>query len=420
MKKISILIRNTNIYLISSILQSVIPFLALPLITKYIAPSDYALIGIFTIVVSFMNTFIGLNTHGAIGRQYVERSQINFPSYVGNSFYIFIGTILIAILITYLFIEQIAQYTKLTNPWIYMALFTASIQFSISIYMTLLLMKNRAFTYGIFNIVRSLFNTITILLFVLVFHAEWEGYLIASMIVTTLAAIFAFLSIIYSGDIEFTYNKSYIKNAISFGLPLVPHAIAGIAIAMTDRILLINLEGQEATGLYQLAWQFIIPIAIIIEAFKNAYIPWLFEKLKLFDMQENIKIVKVTYLLILGIILFSFIYSYIAIWFIHIFMNSKYHQASEFIIWLAIGQGLNGAYYTVGLIISFAEKTSTLAILTFISAGLNLVFSYYLIQYHGMVGAAEGTFFAFLLTFLLTWWLASRVHKMPWILWRKT
>lgn len=410
--------KHMNIYFISSIIQNLIPFLALPIITSYIIPSEYSMIAMYTLMVSFFTAFIGINAHGAISRKFVDKDKIDFPLYIGNSFIIYFISILIVLSFSFLFIDKLEMVISLSGIWIYVALFASSMQFLISIYMTLLQMKQKSLYYGMFNILKSILNTILILLFVVFYNLGWQGYLEANVIVISFFSLISLLFIIKAKEIKIKYNKEYFNHILKFGVPLIPHALGALAISMTDRILLINLEGEEATGIYQLGWQMALPISLLIEAFKNGYIPWLFEKLK--DKLQNTKVVIVTYLMIIGILMITILFIVIINFIILNFFSELYIQSAEVVPYLAYALALSGAYYTVGLLISFAERTATLAILTFITGILNFIFSYYLINLNGMIGAAQGTLLAYLITFFLTWSLSAKVHPMPWFsFWRK-
>ena len=410
---------NMNIYFISSIIQNLIPFFALPIITMYIIPSEYSLIAMFGLMISFFSAFVGINSYGAISRKFIDRETLNFPVYIGNAIVIYVISIVIMIVVTFLFVDELQDCTKLNSYWLFMALLASSLQFFITICLTLLQMKNESIMYGIFNIIRSLFNTSLILLFVIFYNKGWEGYLEANILSFFIFSTISLFLLLKHKEFKIFFNYEYFIHILKFGIPLIPHVLGGIAIAMTDRILLINLRGNEETGIYQLGWQMALPISLLIESFKNGYIPWLFSKLK--EKTQNKKVVIVTYLMILAIFFIATLFIFIITFIINTFFNELYIKSTEVIPYLIYGLALNGAYYTVGLIISYAEKTSLLAILTFSSGVLNFLFSYYLILENGMIGAAQGTFLAYLITFLMTWVLSSRVHSMPWFsFWKDT
>ena len=85
------LISSSITYTISNIVNLAIPFLLLPVMTRFLSPEDYGIVSMFSVLVSIMTSFVGLNVHGAIVQQFYEKDSINFPKYLTNCFYIMIA-----------------------------------------------------------------------------------------------------------------------------------------------------------------------------------------------------------------------------------------------------------------------------------------------------------------------------------------
>lgn len=407
--------KSANIYLFGSIIQNAIPFLALPIITTYIVPADYSYVAMFILLISVFGAFIGLNAHGAIGRKWMDRLSMDFDVYVGNVIIVFLFSLIFAVVFTYICVGKVEKYISLDAYWIFVALYASTFQFLINIYLSVLQMQNKSLSYVAMNVTRSISNTMLILLLVVCFHKEWEGYLYAMFIIYALFGSVSFILVYKATKLKIVFNYKYFMHIIKFGLPLIIHTLGGVAIAMTDRLLLVNIEGREQAGIYQFGWQMALPMSIIVEAFKNSYITWLFEKLKSGTLAERRKVAILTYIVFIVSTIIAIALLFILEFSIRNFFNKQYIGSIQVINWLVFAFVINGAYYMVGLIISYAERTSLLAIITLVSGVLNLLFSYYLIIENGMVGAAQGTFFAYLLTFLLTWMLSAKVYGIPWL-----
>jgi O-antigen/teichoic acid export membrane protein len=66
----SSLIRSAGIYTITSALNAAIPFLLMPVLTRYLSPADYGMVSMYGVLISFVTPFVGFNVEGAIARQY--------------------------------------------------------------------------------------------------------------------------------------------------------------------------------------------------------------------------------------------------------------------------------------------------------------------------------------------------------------
>ena len=110
------LFQNTGIYTLTSIINAAIPFLLLPVLTRYLTPEDYGIVSMLALLVSLASPFIGININGAISRQYYNREEVDLWSYVFNGFLILITNTIIVGLVFYIFFENISQiHIKCTN-----------------------------------------------------------------------------------------------------------------------------------------------------------------------------------------------------------------------------------------------------------------------------------------------------------------
>ena len=155
-------------------------------------------------------------------------------------------------------------------------------------------------------------------------------------------------------------------------------------------------------------------IGLLATSFNNAYSPWLYEQLKKENILTNLKIVKMTYIYDFCILFLAITLATTVPFFLKLLVGEKFVGSGQFIIWIALGGAFQGMYYMVTNYIFYAQQTHLLAWVTFLTAVINLISSYFLIIWNGAIGAAQGTMIAFFLSFLITWFLSAKVYKMPW------
>ncbi|HVL01538.1 MAG TPA: oligosaccharide flippase family protein, partial [Dongiaceae bacterium] len=68
----SSLVSGVGIYLIASVINAAIPFLLLPVLTRYLEPAEYGEVAVFQVWVSMIGALCGLSVHGAAGRKYYD------------------------------------------------------------------------------------------------------------------------------------------------------------------------------------------------------------------------------------------------------------------------------------------------------------------------------------------------------------
>lgn len=209
------------------------------------------------------------------------------------------------------------------------------------------------------------------------------------------------------------------RQALKFGVPLIPHAFSGFLMTMTDRILITNMVGISATGIYSVGNQVGMIIGLLAASFNTAYVPWLFQRLKQNNEEVKRKIVLLTYSYYAAILVGALLLSLGAPLAMRFFVGASFAGATEYIVWFALANAFNGMYLMVTNYIFFTEKTHLLAVVTFVTAALNLPLTYCLIKNYGAIGAAQATSLTFVVKFISTWWLSSRTYKMPWFTLKK-
>jgi O-antigen/teichoic acid export membrane protein len=379
------------------------------------SPSDYGIVAMFTVLVNFVSPFTGLSIHGAIQRQYYERDNVDLSIYVTNCLFILIFSSALVYLTFSLFALPISRLSYFPEDWLWVVIAVSISQFITRVNLSLWQVQFKARTYGFYQVAQTVLNIGLSVWFVVFLRMAWQGRIQAQFLAITSFGLLGLFLLYKDGWIKFAFNKTYIRNALSFGVPLVPHALGGVMMTMTDRFFITNMVGLSATGLYSVGYQIGMVVGLLATSFNQAYVPWLFHKLKNNnDDDTKIVIVKITYAYFVLIILVSTSLSLIAPWFLSVFVGKDFSGASVFVFWIATGYAFSGMYMMIVNYIFYVQKTYILAWITFSSALLNIVFNYVFIKLNGSVGAAQAASLTFLLSFLLTWILSNRVYRMPW------
>ena len=415
----SSLFRSAGVYTGSNILNSAIPFILLPVLTRYLSPEDYGIVAMFTMLTSITGVFIGLCINGAIGRQYYEKDSLDFPAYVGNCLYILIGSTIVVTTIFLLFPGYISQWTSVPSEWLWTVIVSSVAQFIVSVMLVLWQVQVKPIKYGLFQVLQTLFNLGLSVFFIVYLRMNWTGRVKAQVISMSLFATIALFLLFKNNYVKLKFNKKYIANALNFGVPLVPHTFGGIATMMTGRLLVTNMVGVADTGVYTVGVQIGGIIGLLTGSFNSAYVPWLFAQLKKDNFVIKLKIVKLTYFYYIGITILAIVFSLFSPWFLCFFLGKSFITASTFVLWIALGSAFNGMYYMVANYIFYAQKTHLLALITFTTAVLNIGITYLLIKLNGSIGAAQSITISLFVSFILTWIYSAKVYKMPWLISRE-
>ena len=385
LKKLS---SNILIYGLTNGIKSLVPFLMLPILTMYLSINDYGILSIIEITILFLVPIISLNISGAINVEYfqIERSQLN--QYITNAFMLSLFAFILMFTFFIIFNNAISSVLNIDNTlvlWLpIFALFRVSTQVLLGIYQV----SQQPKKFALFTILQTVFDFA--LSYVLVINFQYgyigrlEGVYIAFFIFSLTALYLLFKMGFLSGP-----TMNYSKEILKFGLPLIPHAISGIVMAMSDRYFISHYIGNEDVGLYTVAYQLSALMLLVSISVNQAWTPILYSLLKSKDKMQQI-IVYTLGLALFFIIVGSLIYFLKNILF-NLLVDHKFHQAKEFFSWLLLGFVFQSLYFLVTNFLFFEKKTALLAKITISGAILNIILNYFLIQEFGTIGVAYAT-----------------------------
>lgn len=407
--------KSTLIYSFSSIINASIPFFLLPILTKHFSPEDYGKISMATILINFITPFVGISAHGAIHRKYFDEHKDEYPRYIGNVFLLLFSSFLVLCLAIYIFKGPLVDITFLNEHILFTSLLIAMGQFVNLIILSIWQAQNKALHYGIYQITLSLLNFGLSLYLIFQLDMDWQGRMYAQLISALVFALISIYILVKNKLLKIEFNKGDMKDVLKFSLPLIPHTLGGLVIAMTDRFLIANMIGLTDTGLYTVAFQIGSIINLLNASLSSAYIPWLFEKLKLNDEEMRAKIVRYSYFYFIGSSIFAFIFVWIMPTLMHVFLSKEYENSMNMMIGIVIGYVFNGFYLVVVGFIFYVKKTYYLSIVTFLTALVNIPLCYYCIQKYGAIGASISMTVVYFMSFIFTWFLSNKVYPMPWL-----
>lgn len=409
-------ISGSAIYLLSNIFAAAIPFILLPILTRYLSPAEYGEVGIFLTLIAGLAAFTGLSVHGAAGRKFYDDGleKHTMKVFIGACLQILFASSLLVLAIAWLFQAQFSEWLGLQPQWILWAVIASAASFVFQLRMGQWQVRKQASLYGITQVSQALISTLLSILLVVVFLQGADGRISAYIISTVAFAFLAVLLLYRDNLLGFAWHPSYIKEALVFGVPLIPH-IAGIfLLSAVDRLVIDYQLGLAQVGIYMVAVQLASVMGIISDAINKAYVPWLFERLKRDQRDEKKQIVRLTYayflvsLLVAGLV---FVVGPIAVILV---AGERYAEAGSVIGWLALGQAFSGMYLMVTNYIFYSKKTGLLSLVTIGSGLLNVVLLVVLIKMLGLSGAAIAFALSMALRFLFTWLVANKRYPMPW------
>lgn len=408
------LVGNTAIYALANVLNGAIPFLLLPILTRVFTPEEYGLVTLISAVIAIIGAFTGLSVHGAVSVKYFDK-EIDHPKFVGASLLVLAGSTC-AVLVFLLFAgDKLSEWIHLPKQWLIIAAIASAAQFVINIRLTMWQVKEQAIRYGFFQVTQTFFNLTLSLALVFWLVMGWEGRAWGIVAAILIFAIFAIITLHKEKLVDWQGNKKYAKSAMRFGVPLIPHVVGGLMMAISDRLILSSVLDLQSVGHYSVGVQMAMAIGLFADALVRAYGPYLFKTLSTESVEQDNKIVRNTYFVFITFLLMAMIYSQILPWVYSVFVGQAFQDSVEIAKIASFGYAFQGMYYAVVGFLFYKEKTGRLSMLTFACGAINVGMTYWLVSMAGIVGAAWSFLFLQIIFFLGAWILAQKVHPLPWL-----
>jgi O-antigen/teichoic acid export membrane protein len=405
------LFKESLIYTVFNIINKVIPFLLLPILISYVGISGYGYYSIFMALSIFLGHVAGLNIQSVVYRRFFDKSELTYSEYVFNSILLIIISSMITFLLIFLFTFIIDEVAGVKMTLIYWAAFVAMLNNLVKIELCILRAESKPFYYGFLVLLQAVVIFAGSILLLESFDLDWFATVIAQVIACILLSIITVIYLYKNGYIKCKINVKYIKDALLYILPLIPHGIAGVTFNLSGRFFVGASEGVEATGFYTVAFQIASVISLICTASGTAWTNWLFNELKAGKVVSTKKITYIYFILIfiLGV-LFSLFTPFVA----GLIIKDSNFKEINYIYWLIAAFVFQGGYQVIIGYLFYANQTSRVSKITVSVALISLIMNYFLVTAYGGKGAAISFCLSWLLMFFLTFFMVKKCPISPW------
>lgn len=408
-------LKDSSVYILGEFINKAFPFFLLPVLTRFLNPADYGILATFSILVSILIIFVGVNVHGAISVNFFKLNKEEFRVYVANTLVILSVSSLVVLSVILVIGDYFDDIFMIPSEWIIAAILIAAFQFVTTVNLLLWTLEKNPKAYALYQIIQSLFVVSLTLVFIIGIGMDWEGQALARVIATILFSSISMLFIIKRGYLKVQLNINHIKDALVFGGPLIPYSLSTWIRNGIDKIFLMTLVGTAATGLYSAGYQVGLLVSIIVGAVNKAWSPYLYKILSSDpDEKEKRRLVFFSYMYSIGLLVLVFALGLLAPLFMPLLVGEQFQNSSEYVFWIALAYAFQGMNYLVSGYLFYQKKTAILAVSNISVAVVHTGLCYYFIINFGPIGAAYSTAISFFLSFVLTWWLSNKIYPMPW------
>lgn len=381
-------------YLSPSLLSSLMPFITLPIMTRFLKPEDFGIIALTTSFPSLIISIIGCNIDVAAQRYYFEyrKDFLKVSSLINSTtaflFFVYIVSSLFIFANQNLFSQLI-----MGNPEygfaIFIAYVTACLNILVTFYLTMYRDMERPKIFSRFTITQMIMNASLILVFVAVLGFGYIGVIYGSFLATL--SVFCMLFWKFQKEFPFCFNFIILKDNFKYGIPLLGNYLSGPVSQFLDKYLLRSIVSLSSAGIYSVAQNISRKIFEFMTSIQSTYHP-IFMK----DMFDHGKKAAVsigrnftvfTYLslsAVLGMILFGEEI-------IHILAPSSYYGTINVMLIILCGISMQTFGKIVGIPLAYVKKAYLSVPITFVEVTANILLNLLFIPLWGAIGAGLAT-----------------------------
>lgn len=413
MSKVKSIFNNMSWLFISQIVGSVCGFIWTIVIARYLGVNDYGVLG-FAISLSGILAItmdLGVNSH--VVREISTDYELT-AKYLGNAIPLkslfVVGTFVLTLIILIL---MHANELTITITMLF------TIEMVFKTFIGLLNGSFQAYEEGKYQGIGNILINILLLIFIFISIFSDFGIfgITISYVVANLIPFF-YEYYIFQKKIakpKFEFDIDFCKKITMYALPF---ALSGIFYSIyysVDTVMLTNLVGEYATGIYNASYKLISVLTVFYSVYTAVLFPLMS---KFFKNDEKLlvvifeKSVKYLSLLIIPIAIATMFYSTDLIQLIFGAEFKESASALSILIWTVCLLFINGA---CGTLLNASHKEVTVTKVYFIAAVFNIVLNLFMIPHYSYDGAAISTVLSDLLILIISLYiiykLGYRVNK---------
>ncbi len=393
------------------------PFLLLPLLTRQLSPQQFGEVTSFLVLTALLANVAGLSAHGFVSVRYFKTEQAQFPALVCTSLWTMAGLHVLALLVMAALYPWVAGSLALPWAWALLSVPAALLLNFNLLFLALFQSSSQPVRYLRVRLIQAACELVLCLV-LLWSVAPDAGARIHSYTIALASAAAAGWWMCRRMQLTGSPpQRRHLQGMLAFGVPMLPHIVAGTALSYVDRLVVSTLLGPESLGIYMVALQIGMAMVALIEPLNKALAPWLFEQLAKNDTALRRLIVRRTYQLYAALIVLGLIVTTVATLYFSELIGKQFAAARMLVPWMVAGFVLQGMYYSVVNYLFYAERTGRLSTVTASVALVGCSLSYLLTSTWGLQGAAWSFALNNMLLFLCVWAVAARAVPMPWQLW---
>jgi len=408
--------RHSVVYGLGGVVSRILAVFLLPLYTRFLDREDLGAVGLVVALSAVLVTVLRLGISSAFFRFYFEsKDPAQRRLVVRTSFWFTMASATAGLAGGVALAEPIAGLLAIDDANLVRAGFVGIwAQMNYEQLTALFRAEERSTAFVLASLANVAVTIGATVLLVVVWEQGALGVIVGNF--TGTLAVYLALLAVHREQLGLQFSRPLLREMNRFGIPLVPAALALIAVNFSDRFFLVHLASLEEVGLYEIGVRIASAMVLLLTAFRMAW-PAFAYSIEDDDEAKRTYAYVLTYLVLVASWL-ALALGLLAPWLVRLLTQPEFYAGERVVAPLAFGGMAYAAYIVMVIGVGRAKRTQFNWLITGLAAVVNVALNLLLIPPYGMMGAAVATVAAYSVMFVAMTWYSQRVFRVPYQ-WRR-
>ena len=383
--------KNTILLFIGKFATQFISFFLLPLYTRYLITTDYGYVDLIQTYISLFVPILILKIDSSVFRFLLDnrKDQKGKEKVITNSLFILFITTLITIIIAF-----ILSYFIKIKYFTYLLINIIVLMIS-SVFLQILRGLGKNLEYSIASFITGTSTLLINILLIIKFKFDASSILISSSIANIICIIYiAFIIKIYKSINIKEINKKSIKKSLAYSIPMIPNSLSWWIVNVSDRTIISLFLGTAINGIYSISCKFSNILNNVFQVFNMSW-----QETASLHINDDDKEKFFSNIIDKLLFIFASISLFIIVilpFIFNIVIGNDYIISYNYIPILLYSNSWNVLIGLIGGIYVAKKQTKQIANTTIISAIINLIVHFILINFIGLYAACVSTLVSYI------------------------
>ncbi len=413
-QNVQVFMRFSGGYFLTTLVNQSLPFLILPILTRYLTPAEYGMLSLFSLYLVLSNSLSGVSIPAVISKNFFSESKEYTAEVIGNSIVINVVlsflTMVLAAVLYYFF----AQELEVPLKWL-LLIPLGSLSFVIfNIGLNVMKLNRMVWTFSKHQIGNTAINIGLSLVLIIVFIWGWQGRAAGILISYFLSALVSFFFLYKNGYVSFKISKVRMREVLNVLLPLIPNSVQSVVISQVGIFFIQFYFTKDLLGVYAIGYQIAFVVKLLIITIGMSWAPFLYEQISKRDGFNRVNMAR-NILGLWGVLVGGMIFvNLVSGLVLRVMTTPDFFPAREFIFPLTIGFVFHGMYAFIMPILIRKNEQRFISITSFINMIIMLVLNIGLVEVFGYMGVAYAFAITYFAMFIMLFWRAYVIEPLPW------